>query len=283
MGIKYLNNICKKYCKDSYTNINLHELKYKTIVIDTNVYMYQFKKTNTLEVDFEIMCQKLIKYNITPMFIFDGNVPKDKLDFVEKRKHIRKTAESKLQILSTKTLSNKNKHKIKHYENQTIKLNRTDFLIVKNLFHKYKLSYITAINEADELCALMNKLHNYPVMSEDMDLFVYGTTTIIKNPNFYKETIDFYNTKSIINTLNILSINHFQSICILAGTDYYSNNNFNIYIAICLYIMYIETNKNFNYSLIDWCLSNNIISYDEFYIYKHIYNKFNFSNLKLLQ
>jgi len=277
MGIKYLNNICKKYCKDSYTNINLHELKYKTIVIDTNVYMYQFKKSNTLEIDFEIMCQKFIKYNITPLFIFDGNVPKDKLEFVEKRKDNRKAAETKLQILSQKTLSNKNKHKIKYYENLTIKLNSTDFIIVKNLFTKYKFSYITAINEADELCALMNKLYKYPVMSEDMDLFVYGTTIIIKNPNFYKETIDIYNTKAIIRSLNILSINHFQSICILAGTDYYSNNNFNIYIAICFYIMYIETNKNSNYSLLDWCQYHNIISYDELHIYKNIFNKFNFS------
>ena len=123
----------------------------------------------------------------------------------------------------------------------------------------------------------MNKLYNYPVMSEDMDLFVYGTTIIIKNPNFYKETIDIYNTKAIINSLNILSINHFQSICILAGTDYYSNNNFNIYIAICFYIIYMETNKNSNYSLLDWCHFNNIISYDELYIYKNIFNKFNFS------
>ena len=276
MGIKYLNNICKKYCKDSYNNIKLHELKCKTIVIDTNVYMYQFKKSNTLQIDFEIMCQKFIKYNITPLFIFDGNVPKDKLDFVGKKKDIRKAAESKLQFLSQKTLSNKNKHKIKYYENQTIKLNSTDFLIVKNLFIKYKLSFITAINEADELCALMNKLYYYPVMSEDMDLFVYGTTIIIKNPNFYKETIDIYNTKAIINSLNISSINHFQCICILAGTDYYSNNNFNIYIAICFYIMYMETNKNANYSLIDWCQYNNIISYHELLIYKNILYKFNF-------
>ena len=277
MGIKYLNNICKKYCKDSYNNINLNQLKYKTIIIDTNVYMYQFKKSNTLEMDFEIMCQKLIKYNITPLFIFDGNVPKDKLDFIEKRKDIRKAAHTKLQILNQKTLSNKNKHKIKYYENQTIKLNNTDFLIVKNLFIKYNFSYITAINEADELCALMNKLYNYPVMSEDMDLFVYGTTIIIKNPNFYKETIDIYNTKAIINSLDILSINHFQSICILAGTDYYSNNNFNIYIAICFYIIYMETNKKSNCSLLDWCHYNNIISHDELHIYKNILNKFNFS------
>ena len=108
--------------------------------------------------------------------------------------------------------------KIKYYENQSITLNSIDFHIVKNLFIKYNLSYITAINEADELCALMNKLYNYPVMSEDMDLFVYGTTIIIKNPNFYKETIDIYNTKAIINSLNILSINHFQSPVVTAST-----------------------------------------------------------------
>lgn len=278
MGIKYLNNICKKYCKDAYNNIYLHDLKDKTIVIDTNVYMYKFKKSHTLEVDFEIMCEKLIKYNIIPLFIFDGNVPKDKLDFVGKKNKVRKAAETKLQILNQKTLSNRNKDKIKYYENQTIKLNVMDFIIVKNLFIKYNLSYITAIHEADELCALMNKLYNYPVMSEDMDLFVYGTTIIIKNPNFYKETIDIYNTKAIINSLNILSINHFQSICILAGTDYYSNNNFNIYIAICFYIMYMETNKNSNYSLFDWCHYNSIISYDELHIYNNILYKFNFSN-----
>ena len=279
MGIKYLNNICKKYCKNSYSSYHISQLKNQTIIIDTNVYMYKFKKTNSLEIDFEIMCNKFIKFNITPLFVFDGNTPLDKLNFIEKKKYIREQAQNKLDILNHQLiLSKKNQKKITYYQNQITKLNSTDFTIIKSLFNKYNFKYIFAINEADELCALMNKLYNYPVMSEDMDLFVYGTTSIIKNPNFYKETIDLYNTSSIIKSLNICSIHDFQYICILAGTDYYSNNNFNIYIAICFYMMYIETNKNINLSLLDWCYNNNIVSTFELGTYKNIYNKFNFIN-----
>lgn len=277
MGIKHLNNICKKYCKNSYTSCHLSQIKNQTIIIDTNLYMYKFKKTNSLEMDFEIMCNKFVKFNITPLFVFDGNAPQDKFHFIEKKKYIREQTQNKLNELNNQlTLSQTNKKKIIYYEKQITKINSTDFTIIKSLFNKYNFKYISAFNEADELCALMNKLYNYPVMSEDMDLFVYGTTSIIKNPDFYKETIDLYNTPSIIKSLNIYSIHDFQHICILAGTDYYSNNNFNIYIAICFYMMYIETKKNVNYCLLDWCHYNNIISSNELDIYKNIYNKFNF-------
>ena len=277
MGIKHLNNICKKYCKNSYTSVHISQIKNQTIIIDTNVYMYKFKKTNSLEIDFEIMCNKFIKFNITPLFVFDGNTPLDKLEFIEKKKYNREQAQNKLNELNNQIiLSKKNKKKIIYYQNQITKINSTDFIIIKSLLNKYNFKYISAINEADELCALMNKLYKYPVMSEDMDLFVYGTTTILKNPNFYKETIDLYNTHSIIKSLNIYSIRDFQYICILAGTDYYSNCNFNIYIAICFYMLYIETNKAIHCCLLDWCHNNNIISSNELDIYRNIYNKFNF-------
>ena len=86
MGIKHLNNICKKYCKNSYTSCHLSQIKNQTIIIDTNLYMYKFKKTNSLEMDFEIMCNKFVKFNITPLFVFNGNAPQDKFHYIEKKK-----------------------------------------------------------------------------------------------------------------------------------------------------------------------------------------------------
>lgn len=274
MGIKYLNNICNKYCNKSYTTINISKLSNKVILIDTNLYMYKFKKNNSLEIDFEIMCNKFIKYNIHPLFIFDGIPPQEKEYTIKKRIESRNKAQEKLQELNNKSFNKTNNNKIIKYRKQTTKLVSLDFIIIKNLIYKYNFPYITATNEADELCAFMNKLYNYIIMSEDMDLFVYGSSYIIKNPDFYKETLDIYDTHSIIKSLNFNSKYDFQWVCILAGTDYYSNNKFNIYVAICLYIMYIETNKSG--SFIYWCYLNKLISIYEFNNYLFIFNKFNF-------
>ena len=64
-----------------------------------------------------------------------------------------------------------------------IKITREDVDLIKSLFDAYGISHITAIGEADILCAsLVLKKKVYAVLTEDMDLFAYDISH--KNVHF---------------------------------------------------------------------------------------------------
>lgn len=274
MGIKYLNTICNKYASNTINNISLDSLKDSYIIIDVNIYIYKFKKMNELYSEFEIMLTKFKKYNISVLFIFDGKPLKDKENTINKRKMDIKKAENKLSTYK----STDNINLLQKYTRATIKVDKYDIDLVKRLIYKYDYQYIYATNEADELCAVMNKKYNYPVLTEDMDLFIYGTSIILKNPDFYNETLQIINTNDIINKLNILSFIDFQQICILGGTDYYKKKYIDLYVAFCFYKIFIETKKDYeDCSLFNWCLNNDIINKYEYNQFIYVFNKFNLS------
>ena len=90
MGIKNLNKLINDECGDIIIKCNFEQLRDKIIVIDTSIYLYKFKGNTNL---FGYMYQMLLlfkKYNICPIFIFDGNLLKKKETYLmrEKKKRI---------------------------------------------------------------------------------------------------------------------------------------------------------------------------------------------------
>ena len=86
MGIKQLNKLCIRYCRKktkSIYKIHLSDLYGKKICIDTMIYLYKFITTEQLLENMFKLCTLFKKYNITPIFIFDGKAP------IEKKKGIR--------------------------------------------------------------------------------------------------------------------------------------------------------------------------------------------------
>ena len=95
MGIKYLNRYIQSQCVKSVNQIHLSDLSQKKIVIDTSIYLYRYVADDTLLENFYLMISIFRKYNIIPLFVFDGKPPKEKRELLKKRREDKKIAEEK--------------------------------------------------------------------------------------------------------------------------------------------------------------------------------------------
>ena len=91
---KYLRDNC-----ESIKPIHLNYLRNKIIAVDISIYMYKFLAENALLENMYLMISIFRKYNIKPIFIFDGKPPQQKNETLEERKTIRKEAFKEFKIL----------------------------------------------------------------------------------------------------------------------------------------------------------------------------------------
>jgi len=231
MGIKYLNGFLKQQCKDSIHLIPVSELSGKKIAVDISIYLYKYEAENQLIENMYLMLSIFHYYRIIPVFIFDGKPPNEKKDLLKKRREDKKTAEQEYRQLeeithdSSKRLSEEEKHEINQQmdqlKKQFIYLTREKTEEVKRLIRSYGATYYDAPGEADELCAaLVVKNKVWACLSEDMDMFVYGCTRVIRYLSLMNHTVVLYDTAEILKTLG-LTQKELRQICILSGTDYH--------------------------------------------------------------
>ena len=92
MGIKNLNNLIAEFTNVDPKNQNhLANFKNKTFAIDANLFIYKFLYSNGNHINgLFFMINKLSKFKITPIFIFDGNPPEEKKNTLENRKNLKK-------------------------------------------------------------------------------------------------------------------------------------------------------------------------------------------------
>jgi len=151
-----------------------------------------------------------------------------------------------------------------------VNISKADIENVKSLIRAYGATYYDAPGEADELCALLvikNKV--WACLSEDMDMFVYGCTRVLRYLSLLNRTVVFYDTKEILKQLGITQ-KELREICVISGTDYnyYNNDNDNDKNAPTLYktLSYFKKyhkDKN-NMEFYDWLKekTNYITDYD---------------------
>ena len=235
MGIRNLNRYLRENCHESIQCINISELSGKKIVIDISIYLYKYEAENALLENMYAMLSIFIYYNIIPIFIFDGKPPPEKKDLLQKRREYRETAQEEYNKLQ-KQLENKENNHDKQYiittmeqlKKQFVKINKDKIERVKYLIRAYGATYYDAPGEADELCALLVIKHKvWACLSEDMDLFVYGCTRVLRYFSLISHTAVLYYTKGILDKLKMTQ-KEFKEICILSGTDYNINAKCNI-------------------------------------------------------
>jgi 5'-3' exonuclease len=171
-------------------------------------------------------------------------------------------------------------------------IHKFDIANVKRLIAAYGATYYDAPGEADEVCSMLvlkNKV--WACLSEDMDMFVYGCTRVIRYISLLNHTIVLYDTKAILEQLGITQ-KELREICVLSGTDY----NYNIYESKSLPNLYKTLSHFKKYhkeksklEFYDWLVekTNYITDYD---ILKKIYNMFdinkntftNLENIKII-
>ncbi len=168
-------------------------------------------------------------YNIIPIFVFDGKPPPEKRELLQKRKEDKQEAEEEYNKLKTtlelnKDLDDADKQEIIYnmdlLKKQFVYINKNDIDVVKNLIRCYGATYYDAPGEADELCSMLTiKEKVWACLSEDMDMFVYGCTRVIRYLSLLNHTAVIYDLKGILTNLGITQ-KELREICVLSGTDY---------------------------------------------------------------
>jgi 5'-3' exonuclease len=229
MGLKNINSLFKMYASKGIKDRRpLMTMRNKTIVIDASIYLYKYKKQGALITNIYWMLNLFNVNSITPIFVFDGRPPVEKQHVILQRKKKKNTAHDNILDLnkSLSTLDNSLTEsiaisdKIIKEQIKTISITSVDVNNVIELLNAYNISYIHAIGEADAICAqlvLSNVAH--ACLSDDMDLFLYGTSKVLRNLNLYLETFDEYDFVIISSMLKMTPIEFTQCI-ILTGSDY---------------------------------------------------------------
>lgn len=235
MGIRCLNRYFTQHCKKSSIKKNhISVLSDKVIVIDVSIYIYKYLAQNALQENFYQMITLFRKYNIKPLFVFDGKPPPEKMDLLQKRHLMKIYAESKYKSLNEE-LSNVEDEELREnilqdmeqLRKQFIRVKEKDINSIKEIMDAYGVMYYNAQGEADKTCAVIQQTKQFDCfgcLSDDMDMFVYGCSFVIRHLSLVNETVLIYNKNEIMNDLN-MTFPIFKQVAILSGTDYNSNDN----------------------------------------------------------
>jgi len=237
MGIKRLNRFFLDNCnKRSIYKLHLKALSGKTLVIDTSIYMYKFAGDNALVENMYLLISIFKKYNIEPIFIFDGKPPPEKKTLLAQRKLEKMDAQKKYMemktLLETAQLNDAKRQEVvadmEQLKKQFIRIKDADNKKVKDLMDAYGVSYYDADGEADALCCFLVKTDRaWACVSDDMDMFLYGCNRVVRHLSILNHTAVFYDTLSILSDLK-LNEDMFRDILIISGTDYNTNSETNL-------------------------------------------------------
>lgn len=253
MGIKNLNKLLYKYCPEAFTEKHISEFAFKTIAIDTSLYVCKFKSIHGddwLQHIFYLVA-KLRENDIHVVFIFDGKAPEDKNDEREDRIKKRKILEDKVMNLQM-SINNyhetneidKNLNKFTHknilnnkimfnisdaeqylskVKKQIITKSPNDFKLIKELLDVLNVPWYMAPMEAE--CAATDLCKRglvEAVLSEDTDCLTYGCPILITKFKSYTGIYTEVNYNTILEKLEITS-EQFIDLCIMCGCDYNKN------------------------------------------------------------
>ena len=227
MGIKNLykfilqNNLEK--------DLNPTDLKNKIVAIDITILLYQVVISTRSkcgadhlspsgEISTHILglfnkTVNLLKKRIIPVYIFDGKPPEIKRKTLEIRKEVRIRA---LQRLKNTT---DEKERIK-YLKRSVSINKKQLDECRQLLKIMGIPYVNAPQEADSQCSYLARSGMVDgVLTEDMDIFTFGSPVIYKNLYSIKKSPKIIHLKDILNTTN-LTYEEFIEWCCLLGSDY---------------------------------------------------------------
>lgn len=268
MGIRYLNKYLRNNCHESIRCINMADLSGKRIAVDISIYLYKYEADNTLLESIYLMLAIFQKYNVIPIFIFDGKPPDEKKELLKKRKEDKIQAQQEYERLKNNLNNNEIDeddrqdiiNSMDQLKKQFIYINREKIEKVKELIRAWGSTYYDAPGEADELCSmLVTKKKVWACMSEDMDMFVYGCNRVLRYFSLLSHSVILYHMKGILTEIDMTQ-KEFKEICILSGTDYNTNangknNDITLIHVIKLFRKYKKHNETSN-DFYKWLLNN---------------------------
>ena len=289
MGIQHLNSYIKSHVtKSSIEKSTLSALYGKIIAIDASIYLYRFLLDDTLMENMYSMLSLFRHYKIIPIFVFDGKAPIEKRELLVKRHYDKCKAEKEYNLIKdlyddteSSTIRDELYENMLNLKKQFLRLKKCDIVKVQELIKAFGLTYITANEEADILCAkLVIKNYAYACLSEDMDLFVYGCPRVLRYFSLINQTVVIYYLDNILSELD-LTLNEFKEICVISGTDYNitMKNNTTLYKIFYYFKLYKSSNSYDELDFYTW-LSNNYNIINNFTTENIVFNKIKFNKLK---
>ena len=254
MGIPKLNSYLIQNCsKHSIDKKHLSVFSGKTIAIDISIYLYKFASNNGIIQSLYQMIQTFKFYSIKPIFVFDGKPPEEKKELIYKRNDLKDAAEAKcsemqkeyeiLYNMPDKTQDNIEKmqllkNSIEKTKKLCVRVSWGDTEKAKRLIKLCNVDFYIADGEADQLCVQMvlNKTA-WACMSDDMDMFVYGCTRVMRGLSLYNHTVTFYNINGILRELDIQMV-EFRKLAVISGTDYNIEHSINVKDVLKQYNVY---------------------------------------------
>lgn len=190
--------------------------------------MYKFIGLHALLEQFYFMISVFRKYNIIPVFVFDGKSPPEKQNTLMERnrqKELSKHKYDELQKEAEKGGPNMQDILIEmeSLKKQFIRIKSTDVKNVKQLMQLYGVNYIEAPGEADLICAeLVVSGKAWACLSEDMDMLPYGCNRVLRHLSLIQNTVLLYDMEYILSDLK-MDLATFREMVILSGTDYHDS------------------------------------------------------------
>jgi hypothetical protein len=287
MGIRNLNRFLKENASESIRLCKLAELSGKKIAVDISIYMYRFASENNLIENIYLMLSVFRHYNIIPIFVFDGKPPPEKKELLQKRKEDKQEAEEEYKKLKRSLEINKDMDESDKQEliynmdmlkKKFITINKNDIDSVKNLIRFYGATYYDAPGEADELCAMLSiKDKVWACLSEDMDMFVYGCSRVIRYLSLLNHTAVLYDVNGILDNLGI-SQKELREICVLSGTDYNyecHDETHTLFDTLKYFKKYHKTKSKVGFY--DWLMDKHENYIKDYELLQKIYNMFDLS------
>ena len=228
MGIKNLIKIIKIYSPGAIKYKTINDYTNYKLGIDTNLMIYKIiyavrrngydlKNDGLIITHIHGILQKLVafrKYKITPIFVFD-NIPHEmKHDTMVARDKFR----THLQDKYDKAITQDEKKKY-YYARSDVTGKEIDDVI--NIIKIFGYEIIIAKEEADaELAYLSKKKIIDGIITDDMDILVFGGKLILKNFTIaHNKKIQEINLKKFLKDAR-LTQRHLIDIAILIGCDY---------------------------------------------------------------
>ena len=227
MGIKNLNTFITKKAPEGIKDTEISEIEGQKLAIDTSIFLYKFMYSLKFIDSFIQQIYHFRKFNITPIYVFDGAPPKEKQETLNSRKEQK---DKLCQNIEKIQLEIKEKRKLKEdfkdlqkelfrLKKKCIVITRDDIMNLKNVFNILGVEYIQADCEADLVCCeLYKKKIVDACLSNDMDFLPSGCKKLIRNYNL-SNNITIYDLDIILDKLDI-NYNQFVDFCILCGCDY---------------------------------------------------------------
>ncbi len=232
MGVKNLIKFIKKYAPDAIAYKKISDFRNTRIGIDANLLIYKIvygirvrgydiKNDDLIVTHIHSMLLKfmgMLKYKITPIFVFDSVMPSIKHNTLKKRDIAKKKMAKKYES----SITDEGK-RIFYYTNTDI--TQQEIEDCQKLILIFGFNLVHAKEEAD--CQLVNLLKNKVIdciVTDDMDILLFGGNIMLKNFTVdSKKYIQQINLELILSNA-MISFDQLIRIGLLHGTDYCDKN-----------------------------------------------------------